>query len=311
MSDALSVGYLCDLANAIRDAVLPELGSAGGRTWSGAAASGDITFNIDELAEKAMSAFVARSPVPLACYSEDRGLVDHPEASWTLVVDPIDGTRSANAGLEACCVSVAAARGRDKPRLRDVELACVLEIKSGQGFAARAGKGVQIMLPSGKALPSSARPSGKRSVDRLRWCMELTGRPAGPVMEVLSELVDQSSLGGGVFLFNSACYSITRLVTGQTDAYVDIGAELLSARPSLEEAFRKAGRGNIIGIFPYDIAAVWLIAREAGCVMTDASGGSLGDAVLTESRQPLSCIAAVNADLHAFLIDYVSSRLQR
>src|ERR671930_400002 len=88
---------------------------------------------IDERAESFMERFLAERAPEVAFYSEDRGLVSpggNPE--WVLVVDPIDGTRPAMAGFEAACVSVAAASLADgAPTLGDVEIGCVVEIKSG------------------------------------------------------------------------------------------------------------------------------------------------------------------------------------
>ena len=40
-----------DLAGALREEVLPQLGAHAGRTHSGAAVGGDVTFEIDERAE--------------------------------------------------------------------------------------------------------------------------------------------------------------------------------------------------------------------------------------------------------------------
>src|SRR5215216_6751927 len=120
-----------DLANELREEVLPHLGAHAGRAHSGAAAGGDVTFRIDERAEARMEAFLAERAPRLAFYSEDRGLVSPAgdRAEWVLVVDPIDGTRPALAGLESCCVSVAAAPLDSKPTMADVAVGCVLELK--------------------------------------------------------------------------------------------------------------------------------------------------------------------------------------
>ena len=99
-----------DLALALRERVLPHLGSHAGRAHEAAAAGGDVTFAIDAEAERELEAFLAERAPDVAFYSEDRGLVEPGGSARTvLVVDPIDGTRPALAGLESCCVSVAAA----------------------------------------------------------------------------------------------------------------------------------------------------------------------------------------------------------
>ena len=92
------------LARGLRELVLPELGTAWARGLSGRAAGGDTTFTIDERAEEYLERFLAAADRPLATYSEDRGLrvrgpAGRPEC--VLIVDPIDGTRPAAAGLRS------------------------------------------------------------------------------------------------------------------------------------------------------------------------------------------------------------------
>ena len=89
-----------ELARALRAEVAPHLGGQAGRAHAGAAPGGDVTFEIDERAEAFMERFLAARAPEVAFYSEDRGLVSpSDQAEWVLVVDPIDGTRPAIAGL--------------------------------------------------------------------------------------------------------------------------------------------------------------------------------------------------------------------
>src|SRR5205823_6320398 len=123
------------LAQHLRERVLPELGSHAGRSEHGEGAGGDVTFAVDALAEDALTEYLAERAPRLASYSEDRGLVAPPEASDVLIVDPIDGTRPAMAGLESACVAVALAPlGDGEPTMGDVDVGAVVEIKSGDWF---------------------------------------------------------------------------------------------------------------------------------------------------------------------------------
>ena len=135
----------------LRESVLPLLGSHAGRAHevTADASGGDVTFAIDSEAERTLEAFLAERAPDVASYSEDRGLVEPSsgEATTVLVVDPIDGTRPAMAGLESCCVSVAAAPLRDGVRMGDVSVGCVVEIKSGALFLAERGRGMQESPP--------------------------------------------------------------------------------------------------------------------------------------------------------------------
>src|SRR3954454_18942791 len=105
-----------DLALALREHVRPLLGSHAGRAHAeDLAAGGGVTFRIDEEAEELLESYLEDHAPDVAFYSEDRGLVlpASGTAAEVLVVAPIHGTRPAMAGLEACCVSIAAAPLRD------------------------------------------------------------------------------------------------------------------------------------------------------------------------------------------------------
>ena len=58
---------------------------------------------------------------------------------------------------------------------------------------------------------------------------------------LLEELIDGSSMHGGFFDLGSATFDMTRIVTGQLDAYVDLGWHVLDELPELEPAFRRRG----------------------------------------------------------------------
>ena len=98
------------LAEHVKTAVFPHLGTWRARKVTGIASSGDATFDIDDIAEAAVEDFLREHALNVAYYSEDRGLVrpfPDQEPEGILVIDPIDGTRGAIAGFEACVVSVA------------------------------------------------------------------------------------------------------------------------------------------------------------------------------------------------------------
>ena len=79
---------------------------------------------------------------------------------------------------------------------------------------------------------------------------------------LLEELIDGSSMHGGFFDLGSATFDMTRIVTGQLDAYVDVGRARLDELPELEAAFRVAGDGAVCTNFPYDVAAAALIVTK-------------------------------------------------
>jgi myo-inositol-1(or 4)-monophosphatase len=294
-----------ELATALREEVAPELGSHAGRAHAGAGAGGDVTFAIDERAESFMERFLAERAPDVAFYSEDRGLVAPAgDAEWVLVVDPIDGTRPAMAGFEAACVSVALAPlGDGNPTMGDVQVGCVVEIKSGRAYIAERGKGVE---------PAPAL-SENTDLSRMFWAYGLRGRPVRRIAEVIGELIDASSVGGGTFDLGSATYDMTRVVTGQLDAYVEPGARLIADVPGMREEFERIGDGAVLNNSPYDLAAVALICEEAGAVVTDAYGQSLAARPVLGSgvEFQLSCVTAATPELHALILAELDAGMER
>jgi myo-inositol-1(or 4)-monophosphatase len=295
-----------ELALRLRDQVLPELGSHAGRAHSGAGAGGDVTFAIDARAERELEAFVAERAPQLAFYSEDRGLVAPADATHVLLVDPIDGTRPAMAGLESACVAVALAPlGAGTPTMADVEIGCVVEIKSGATFLAVRGAGVQS--------PRPARLSSNTDVERMFWGYGFRGRPVRPTVEVLGDLIDASSVLGGTFELGSQAFAMTRIVTGQLDAVIEVGSRLIDDVPGMREEFERVGHGHVLNNSPYDLAAPAICLLEAGGVVSDGWGRPLDDRPLLGAGHEfqISSISAANAELHGELVAAIDQGVAR
>ncbi len=295
-----------DLAREVRKVVLPYLGAHAGRAEEGDGAGGDVTFAVDEVAERYVETFVRDRAHGFSFYSEDRGLVGDRDDSHVLVVDPIDGTRPAMAGLESACVAVALAPlGDGQPTLADVEMGCVMEIKTGDWFMAERGRG----LRSSRTLTLS----GNTDVGRMFWGYGFRGRPARETVEVLGDLIDVSSVGGGTFELGSQAFVMTRVATGQLDAVVEVGSRLIEDVPGMRAKFERVGRGQVLNNSPYDLAAAWLCLTEAGGVVTDGWGRSLDGYRLLGSGHEfqISSISAANPALHAALLEAVDAGVTR
>ena len=121
----------------------------------------------------------------------------------------------------------------------DVEAACVVEIKSGDDVRGRARAGLEIRSAIGGLRTAAPQPQHGHLPHVLD--VRLRGRPAVPLITVLGELIDASSVGGAVFDLGSAAFDMTRIVTGQLDAYVDVGTRMIEEVPALRAQLR-AGR---------------------------------------------------------------------
>ncbi len=308
MEDEDLVRVVAELADRIRVAVAPLMGTFGARARVGTAVGGDATMEIDRVAEAVVGEFVAEKKI-YSVYTEDAGLVEVEGARAILVVDPIDGTRPAAAGFESACISVAATEVSNSPTLDDVDAACVLEIKTGSKYVADSSGAVHIEVDGEKRFPT---PTGQRDLESMFWAGGYRGRPYLPVSAAVARLADVCALGGSTFDLGSASYIMTRILTGQLDAYIDPALRVLARYPELEGEFLRAGGGSVVCNAPYDIAAAYLCLRNAGCIVTDAWGEPLGSKSLlgSDRRAQISVVAASNSELHRAILKELDASIE-
>ena len=302
------------LAAHVKAAVLPHLGTWRARKVTGIASSGDATFDIDDIAEEAVEAYIRENGLNVAYYSEDRGLI-RPDLSrepeGILIIDPIDGTRGAIAGLESCVVSVAWTDFKTAPTLADVRYAAIADIKGSLIFSAVRGEGTQISDEAGNAI--EVRLSPTTDIPSMAWTAGVVGAPLDLIFDALRDVANPTTVRGGFFILNSSAYELTRMVTGQLAGVVDVRNRLIRDFPDNRERFLETGGGRLLCLYGYDVAAAALIATEAGCVVSDAWGKSLDDWNLLDTTEPNfgSLIAASNAELHARLVAEINAGFAR
>lgn len=307
----LSRAFLMDVAETIKQAVAPLIENGKGREIVGTAPSGDATFELDKVAEKALLNFLKASRMSVAYYSEDAGYTTFTSSQPTnlLVVDPIDGTRSAKNGFEECAVAVCSTRVIERPSLGDIDNACVAEIMGKKTFYAEQGGGARVYIDGHSR---KIRLVENTDLESIAWAMSVPARPAELTFPTAAKLIDLTSLKGGFFASNSTSYSLTRLLTGQLDAFVDFANRFYRDIPSVvEDSFINSGRGVVLGTCPYDFAAAAMIAKEAGCTVTDAYGESFDDVLLLDSSvsNQQSVIGTASAELHEHLLKFFDTRI--
>jgi len=189
--------------------------------------------------------------------------------------------------------------------MSDLEIGCVVEIKSGDWYLAVRGAGVESTRPVALSRDSD--------LDRMFWGYGFRGRPVRPTVEVLAELIDASSVGGGTFELGSQAFAMTRVVTGQFDAVIEVGSRLIDDVPGMRAEFEVVGGGQVLNNSPYDLAAPWLCLTEAGGVVSDGWGEPLDGYRLLGSGHEfqMSSISAANARLHAKLVQAVDEGVAR
>jgi myo-inositol-1(or 4)-monophosphatase len=202
-------------------------------------------------------------------------------------------------------VSIAAAPLRDGVTMGEVSLGCVVEIPSGVVFLAERGKGIVEGPP--------VLLSANERIDRMFWTYGFRGRPARIAVEVIADLVDASSVGGGTFELGSAAYDMTRVLTGQCDAYVEPGPRIIADVPGTQAEFERVGGGAVLNNSPYDLAAAALLLEEGGAIVTDAYGEPLADRELLGSGAEfqMSIVCSSNRALHDAILEQIAFGIDR
>ena len=309
----LSREFLQEVGDAVRKAVRPAIAAAKGREIAGTAPSGDVTFELDRIAEKALLGFLKRTRKPVAYYSEDSGYTTFSsgQPQNLMVIDPIDGTRAARRGFEGCVVSLCSTRVIERPTFARVDNAMVMEILGKRTFYAERDRGARMYVDGH---PRKIKLSENTDLESVSWSMTVPARPAELIFPVAAKVIDLTSLKGGFFACNSTSFSLTRLVSSQLDACVDFANRFYRDIPEVvADYFINAGRGVVMGVCPYDFVGALLIATEAGCTVTDAYGNGFDDMLLLDSSiaNHRSVIAAANAELHEKLFNFFDTRIEQ
>lgn len=296
------------LSQHVKSAVFPHLGTWRARKVTGIASSGDATFDIDDIAEGAVEQFLRENDINVAYYSEDRGLIrpfPDRDPEGVLIIDPIDGTRGAIAGFEACVVSVAWADAKPEPTMSDVRYGAITEIKGNTTFFAERNGGAEILDGEGNSVPVALSPTV--DVSAMAWATEVVGAPMDLLFRAMAGFANPTTVRGGFFVLNSSAFELTRLVTGQLASVVDVRNRLLRDYPQTRDRFKEFGGGRLLSLYAYDIAAAALIVTEAGGIITDAWGRSLGDWKLLDTTESNfgSMIASSNTELHHRLLTLI------
>lgn len=228
---------LSAIADAVQAAVdsIPGSEERGKKVCMGA--DGTCSSLVDKVAENAALLYVQSHALPLDVLSEEIGYVDN-GGEEVLVMDPVDGTSNAIAGIPMYAVSLAVGRSS----LSDVRLAYLRNLATGDWMSAERGKGAMK-----NGVPIHVR---KPDMDDL-FMMIYEGNGAHPEAFGLAKRVHSSrSLG---------CTSLEMALVaeGEADGY------FMKA-----EKYTRSARA-------VDIAASALILREAGGEVFDLDNNVL------------------------------------
>ena len=236
----------------------------------GRGAGGDQMKLVDLAAEKAIVEVMLQHGVSFTLVSEESGIKEYGEQAKDCFVttDPIDGTTNLVRGLPFYCSSIAVS---GKQMLSDVYAAMVTDLYHGTTYTAVSRKG--------------SYRDGKRIVTSQLFDMEETviglDLNTYKVKAVASQLTDLIAKTKHIRHFGANALELCYVANGLTDAFVDIRGKLRTT----------------------DVAAGFLIVKEAGGIITTPDGKSV-DAKL-DPKEKLSFVASGNKQIHKIILGLV------
>lgn len=236
----------------------------------GKGAGGDQMKLVDLAAEKAIVEVLLKHGVSFTLVSEESGIKEYGNSAKTcyVTVDPIDGTTNLTRKLPFYCSSVAVSH---KPLLSSVYAGMVTDLYHGTMYLAVEGKGA---FRDGEKIATSKLASLQEAVVGL----DLNTYKVAGVAPQLTDLIAHTR---HIRHFGANALELCYVAEGLTDAFVDIRGKLRST----------------------DVAAGFLILKEAGGIVTAPDGGIVD--VALDPTQTLKFVASGNKEIHKVLLSLI------
>jgi myo-inositol-1(or 4)-monophosphatase len=236
----------------------------------GVGAGGDPIKQVDLAAESVIVNTLISNQISFTLISEESGITEYGKTAYEhyATVDPIDGTTNVMRGIPFYATSLAVSA---KPTLNTIHTALVADLVHDINYTAQSGLGA---FRNGEQIFSSKTISLKEAVIG----MDLNAFGIQELVPKLSSLIQRTRylrhLGANAL---ELCY----VADGTTDAFIDIRGKLRAT----------------------DMAAAWLITREAGAKMTTLDGKPLD--IRLDPRQTVAFITSANQEIHENMLDLI------
>jgi myo-inositol-1(or 4)-monophosphatase len=210
----------------------------------GTGAAGDKTFPIDRKAEEIVIAGLDSCGEPCTVISEEAGFVDIRGGGLRVIIDPVDGSKNAIAGIPFFCTSIAVASG---DTMDGIFLSYIINLLTGDEFWAEKSSGAFM--------------NGSRIAAQQDDLLYLVAYEAQVPSRDLPHIIPLLSGARKTRCFGSTALDL---------AYVAAGAVSVFVCPSASRSF--------------DFAAGWLLVKEAGGIVTGTDGNEIPEVRLGLKR---------------------------
>ena len=270
----LSINLLRTIALNVYDAIHPILGSKKAAEKAQMGAGGDISMQIDLIAENIVINTLENEKVNLLLISEELGeqYIGNKEKAIksqnVLIIDPVDGSNNAVRGIPYCSISIAYAIGKS---IKDIKKAVVLDLVSKDIYWAVKGEGAY--LNDKKILVSN--------LDLSENCFFELNLPKKNAFQNLGKLKSIIERFHRIRILGSSALTLCQVAKGSMEAFIN-----------LRESNRLV-----------DVAAGLLILKEANGRFFSLDGSELDRKLSISLKFPF---VACNAKLESFLRNELS-----
>jgi len=270
----LSINLLRTIALNVYDAIHPILGSKKAAEKAQRGAGGDISMQIDLIAENIVINTLENEKVNLLLISEELGeqYIGNKEKAIksqnVLIIDPVDGSNNAVRGIPYCSISIAYAIGKS---IKDIKKAVVLDLVSKDIYWAVKGEGAY--LNDKKILVSN--------LDLSENCFFELNLPKKNAFQNLGKLKSIIERFHRIRILGSSALTLCLVAKGSMEAFIN-----------LRESNRLV-----------DVAAGLLILKEANGRFFSLDGSELDRKLSISLKFPF---VACNAKLESFLRNELS-----
>lgn len=265
----LSIDFLKQLAINVYEVVNPLLGTKEAAKRSKRGAGGDISMEIDIIAENAIVDTLEKANVNILLISEELGekYIGNAEKAKlnqnVLIVDPLDGSSNAVRGVPYCSVSIAYAIGN---QISDIKKAVILNLNTKDLYMAEKGKGA--FLNNTKLEVSD--------LDISQKCFFELNLPMKNLIDNLQKLAPIIRRFYRIRILGSSALTLCQIASGSMEAFINL---------------RNSNR-------LVDVAAGMIILKEAGGKIFSLDGTEIIQELSISVKFPF---IACNAKLESFL----------
>ena len=238
----------------------------------GMGAGGDAMKPVDLAAENAIIDILSHHELSYTLISEESGYKqfgNHPDECY-VTVDPIDGTTNLMHGLPFYASSIAVSW---KPQLASVYAGMVVDLHHNVAFTAFLDEGAYC---NGESISTSKTTSLDEAIVGIDLNAYRTKLPARIFTSLYENIKHTRHFGANA---PEVCF----VAAGLTDAFIDLRNKIRTT----------------------DVAAGFLIVKEAGGVITDGAGKPVS--VPLDPKQTLSFVASGNPEIHRKILNLVKS----